>query len=325
MTDRGDGPPAAGPAPAPGFVTFTRQQWAALGRAGRAQDAVMGVGVDAEAGGEVPPDELVEIFLPLGRLLSAVASAGRARSRQVAALLDLHDARPPFVVGVTGSVAVGKSTVARQLGAVLGGDPALPSVEIISTDSFLYSNDELAARGLTARKGFPESYDRPRLVAALAAVRAGAEAVEVPVYSHRDYNIVRGRQRLVRRPAALVVEGLNVLQVGRGDEGTSSPATPVSDLLDSSIYVDASEADIARWHRERLLGLRRAGTEDPTGFLGWFCSLSDHEAQTVAEGAWSGINAVNLREHIAPTRLRASVILHKGADHRVSHVLVRPR
>ncbi|MGH9081212.1 MAG: type I pantothenate kinase [Acidimicrobiales bacterium] len=315
MTELVDGPPA-GPAPAPGYVTFTREQWATLGRAtparGPDRDGDGDAGVDWEADGPVSPGEPVQIYLPLCRLLSAVASAGRARARRVAEFLDVSDGHQPFVIGLAGSVAVGKSTVAREMEALLGRDPDLASVEVISTDSFLYPNDELEARGLSARKGFPESYDRSRLVATLAAVRAGTDEVPVPVYSHRDYDIVPGRHHLVRRPAALIVEGLNVLQVGddvgRGDGGRDELAgyatTLVSDLLDWSIYIDAAEADIARWHSERLLGLRRSGIEDPAGFLGWFCSLSDEEARAVAEGAWSGINSVNLREHIAPTRLR---------------------
>jgi type I pantothenate kinase len=320
MNDTGEMQPPADPGSVPGFVTFTRQQWADLGRAFRPRDRDAGVDRDS---GPVPEGEPVEIYPPLCRLLGALDSARRARTRQVADLLEVSDGRRPFVVGMAGSVAVGKSTIARDLGRFLARHPGLSPVDVISTDSFLYPNDELEARGLTARKGFPESYDRRRLVATLAAVRAGEEAVEIPVYSHRDYDIVPGRRHLVRRPAALIVEGLNVLQVGRDEADGSDPPTLVSDFLDWSIYVDAAEADIARWHRERLLSLRRAGAGEATGFLRWFCSLSDEEARAVVGQAWSAINSVNLRDHIAPTRARASMILYKRADHRVSHVLVR--
>lgn len=321
MSDLGEMEPAAGPVPPPGFVTFTRRQWAGLGRPLRARDT--GAGTDREGGEPLPKGEPAEIYRPLCRLLSSVAMARRAETKRVAALLGLSHRQQPFVIGVAGSVAVGKSTVARDISALLGRDPALSPVAVLATDSFLHRNDELAARGLAARKGFPETYDRRKLVATLAAIRAGEEAVEAPVYSHRDYDIVPGRHHVIHRPAALIVEGLNVLQVGPDEQGGSDGSALVSDFLDWSIYVDAAEADIARWHGERLHALRRAGTDESTGFLEWFCSLSDVEAQAVAEHAWSGINAVNLRDHIAPTRLRASMILFKGADHRVSHVLVR--
>ncbi len=228
------------------------------------------------------------------------------------------------MVGVAGSVAVGKSTVAAVLQALLGRHPGLRPVEVLSTDAFLYSNAELAARGLSARKGFPESYRWPDLVAALAEVRAGADEVVMPVYSHRDYDIVPGRHQRVCRPATVIVEGLNVLQISRGGDGAPDGSALLSDLLDWSIYVDAAEEDIARWHRQRLLDLHRTGTAESGGFLGWFCSLTKEEAESVAETSWSEINAVNLRAHIAPTRVRADMVLHKGADHRVSHVLVRP-
>ncbi len=250
-------------------------------------------------------------------------SGGPGRG-QVDELLDLSGGPPPFVIGVTGSVAVGKSTVAGHLGALLGRDPRFGSVEVISTDAFLYPNDELAARELTARKGFPESYRWSALVAALAAIRAGVE-VEIPIYSHRDYDIVPGRRHRIGRPATVIVEGLNVLQVSRGEGGAPVGSAMVSDFCDWSIYVDAAEDDIAQWHRQRLLALRRTGPKDPTGFVRWFCSLSEEESEAMAEGSWSGINAVNLQAHIAPTRGRADMILHKGADHRVSHILVRPR
>jgi type I pantothenate kinase len=320
MDDTGGRQPAADPVSAPGFVTFTRPQWADLGRAGRPRGR--DGGVERESG-PVAERELVEVYRPLSRLLDTVASARRARAKQVAETLELSCGRGPFLIGVAGSVAVGKSTVARDLARVLSHCPGFSPVDVISTDSFLYPNDELAARGMTDRKGFPESYDRRRLVATLAAVRGGEEGVEIPVYSHRDYDIVPGRCHRVDRPAAVIVEGLNVLQVGPYGAGGSDPPTPVSDFLDWSIYVDAAEADIARWHRQRLFGLRRAGPGEATGFLRWFCSLSEEEARAVVASAWTGINSVNLRDHIAPTRVRASMILYKQADHRVSHVLVR--
>ncbi len=306
-----------------GFRTYTRAQWAALGRFGptRGRDAGLS---PVRAGGSDPvgADELDEVYRPLGQLL-AVAAASRHEPIGERAVGPATEVAAPFVVGVTGSVAVGKSTVAAHLRAVLEGQPALQPVEVLSTDSFLFSNDRLAAGGLMARKGFPESSDRPRLIAALSAIRAGQATVEVPVYSHRDYDIVPGRHQVIARPTVLIVEGLDVLQGGPDEGGPRGDGSSVSDFLDGSIYVDAAEPDIARWHRERLLAIHRAGSAGTAGFLGWFCSLSEEEAAAVAEQSWSGINVVNLREHIAPTRDRASVILHKGPDHRVSHVRLR--
>ena len=200
----------------------------------------------------VPVDELEEVYRPLGQLV-AVAAAREDPTGQRTAGHGTEAATAPFVVGVTGSVAVGKSTVAGQLRAVLEGQPALQPVDVLSTDSFLFPNDRLAERGLMARKGFPESFDRPRLIAALRAIRAGVPTVEVPVHSHRDYDIVPGRHQVIARPTVLIVEGLDVLQDGPGEVGAAGAGSSVSDFLDCSIYVDAAETDIARWHRERLL------------------------------------------------------------------------
>lgn len=291
---------------APGFATFTRDEWTKLIRSRPCGPSC---------------DGLDEIYGPLAHLLGVLASARRERARRVAACLGLEESVPPFVIGVTGSVAVGKSRVAEDLRALLGDEPGHGPVDVLSTDAFLYSNQELEGRGLTARKGFPESYDRARLIAALAAVRGGAAEVDVPVYSHREYDVVPGRRQVIARPAVLIVEGLNVLQLGGGEERPGG--STVSDYLDWSIYVDADETDILRWHTERLVEICRSASPDAPGFLGWFSSLSATEARAVAEQSWVGINRVNLREHIAPTRVRASMILHKAGDHRVSHVLVR--
>ncbi len=306
---------------AAGFRTFTRAQWAATARPA---EGPAGEAAPERTGRVVPPpaDEQEAIYEPLCHLLSVAAANRGGRTGQTAAGPGTEVAAP-FIVGVTGSVAVGKSTVAGRLRNGLEGHPALQPVDILSTDSFLFPNEQLAARGLMARKGFPDSYDRLRLIAALTAIRAGVPAVEVPVYSHRDYDIVAGRYQVIARPTVLIVEGLDVLQAGPARDGVPRAGSSVSDFLDWSIYVDAAESDIARWHCERLLDIHRAGSRGAPGFLGWFCSLDEDEAAAIAERSWWGINSVNLREHIAPTRERASMILHKGPDHRVSHVRVR--
>lgn len=303
-----------------GFRTYSRAQWAALGAARDGGPEPGPVGGDDPAV-PLPADELDEVYRPLARLL-AMKAAGRPDPAHRRAACSGSGPAAPFVVGVTGGVAAGKTTVARRIQTLLRCHPALGPVEILSTDSFLLPNDRLAALGLGARKGFPESYDRPRLLAVLAAVRSGEPVVEVPVYSHRDYDILPGRTQAITRPGVLVVEGLDVLQAGPVTSGAAG-GSRVSDFLDWSIYVDAAEADLARWHRQRLLDIHRAGSGGAAGFLGWFCSLSEDEAGAVAEEAWRGINSVNLRRHIAPTRVRASMILHKGPGHRVSHIRVR--
>lgn len=317
---------------------FTRQQWASLGPGTAGGVSGTGALPAAGAASPVPDDEVIEVYLPLCGLLAELAAARVAGTRQVLAHLGVEGGDPPFVVGVAGGVAVGKSTVAAMLGSLLAHWPELAPVEVIATDAFLYPNRELEARGLTARKGFPESYDWDRLLTTLAAVRAGAEEVTVPVYSHQDYDIVPGAHRSIIRPSTLVVEGINVLQISRAtgsdpdgadpdgavpDGAVSDGCVPVSDFLDWSIYVDAAEQDAARWHIDRLLGLRRAAGDHPSGFLAWFCSLDDGEAENVARQSWSHINAVNLREHILPTRARASMVVDKGPDHRVRRVSVR--
>jgi type I pantothenate kinase len=213
--------------------------------------------------------------------------------------------RAPFLVGIAGSVAVGKSRVAAELVAVLARSR---TVDLVTTDGFLFPNDELAALGLEARKGFPESYDGPRLERFLRDVRSGAAEVAAPVYSHVAYDVLPDEVHVVRRPDVLVVEGVNVLQEG--------PAA----LLDLRVYVDAEEAHILRWYTERFLLLRAAAVEDETSFFRRFTGGEDPDAEVLAGMIWRGINGVNLSEHILPTRDQADVVLVKGADHRITEL-----
>ncbi|MFT4229406.1 MAG: type I pantothenate kinase [Microbacterium sp.] len=262
--------------------------------------------------------EVREVYLPLSRLLSLYASTTKGLGVATAEFLQEPDTTTPFVIGVAGSVAVGKSTIARLLRELLSRWADTPRVELVTTDGFLYPNAELERRGLMDRKGFPESYDRRALVDFLTEVKSGAPEVRAPYYSHMRYDIVPDAHVTVRRPDVVIVEGLNVLQ---------PPPSPndvaVSDLFDFSIYVDAEPADIAQWYVDRFLALRQAAFANPSSFFNVLAGLSDEEAVRIALGYWNDINLPNLRENVAPTRHRATLVLHKGPSHAVERVLLR--
>ena len=263
--------------------------------------------------------EVREVYLPLSRLLSTYAENTKRLGAEEAAFLGEPDATTtPFVVAVAGSVAVGKSTIARLLRELMSRWPGTPRVELVTTDGFLYPNAELERRGIMHRKGFPESYDRRALVQFLTDVKSGAPEARAPFYSHVRYDIMPDAQVTVRRPDVVIVEGLNVL---------SPPPTPhdvaVSDLFDFSIYVDADDADIAQWFASRFLALRRGAFTNPNSFFKVFAELSDAEAVETAMGFWNDINLPNLRENVEPTKHRATLVLRKAADHAVETVLLR--
>ncbi|MFO7251357.1 MAG: type I pantothenate kinase [Actinomycetes bacterium] len=261
--------------------------------------------------------EVTDVYLPLSRLLNLHFSGVRARGATVAEFLGERADPPPYILGIAGSVAVGKSTTARLLRALLARWPEHPRVELVTTDSFLYPNKILQERGLMHRKGFPESYDRRALVRFVAAVKAGVPEIDVPVYSHLEYDIVPGARQTVRRPDILIVEGLNVLQ----------PAPPaalaVNDFFDFSIYVDARVEDIREWYLARFHKLRRTAFADPKSYFRFLTELSEQEATEFARNVWRDINERNLVENIAPTRARAQLVLRKGPDHSVRWVRLR--
>ena len=261
--------------------------------------------------------EVAAAYLPLSRLLHLHAVAKQGLASATEGFLERYAGRSPFVVGLTGSVAVGKSTAARALRALLARGPSAPRVDIVTTDGFLHPNDELERRGLLARKGFPESYDVDRLVAFLAAVKAGEAEVEAPLYSHARYDVVPESVQTVRRPDVLVIEGVNVLSP------FGSGGLAVSDLLDFAVYLDAQESDLQRWYVDRFASLCATVFQDPASHFHRYAALARDEAETAARGIWARVNAVNLRENILPTRERAHLVLEKGPDHRVRRARLR--
>lgn len=308
------------PSGEPRYLTFNRAEWAAL----RLSTPLTLSDADLEALGgtleQVSLAEVAEVFLPLSRLLNLHVAARRNLDRVKDTFLGRPVGRPPYVIALAGSVAVGKSTFARVLRAILGRWPDHPRVDLVTTDGFLHPNRELEARGIMHRKGFPESYDRARMVQFLMDVKSGEPAVEAPVYSHLHYDIVPDEVQVVARPDIVIFEGLNVLQPAAS--GRASHAI-VSDFFDFSIYLDADEADIEDWYVERFRLLQRSVFRRPGAYFSGYRDLPPDEAESVARRIWREINGLNLRENILPTRERARIVLRKGRDHAVHEVRLR--
>ena len=303
------------------YVALTRADWSAL--ADDTQIDLDEATLDRLRGLGDPTnhEDITDVYRPLTQLLSLYMAHTGSLYRQSNAFLRQSTGRTPFVIGVAGSVAVGKSTVARLLRELISRAPGRPRVDLITTDGFLYPNAELERRGLLARKGFPESYDRRALLDFVVAVKSGEPEVTAPVYSHHSYDITGERVR-VAHPDVLIIEGLNVLQPARV-EPDGRPGLAVSDFFDFSVYVDADAADIRNWFIERFMTLRETAFRDPDSFFTRFTQLDDAAAMSFAGEIWDTINGPNLEQNIEPTRGRATAILRKGPDHGIERVLVR--
>jgi type I pantothenate kinase len=266
--------------------------------------------------------EVEDIYLPLSRLLSLYLAATQRLFRAQQNFLGTEDSKMPYIIGVAGSVAVGKSTTARVLQALLARWPNVPKVDLITTDGFLFPNAVLAREGLMEKKGFPESYDLPALLRFLSDIKAGRRPVRAPVYSHLLYDVMPNHWIEIERPDILIVEGLNVLQTGRPPRG--GKAIPyVSDFFDFSVYLDADERTLLGWYVDRFLTLRGTAFADPKSYFHRYSTLSDEEAVATATSIWNRINLVNLHDSILPTRQRADLILTKGENHLVREVALR--
>jgi type I pantothenate kinase len=312
---------AAGPNLSP-YRHFTREEWAQL-RADTPLTLTIGDLKRLQSINDpISLEEVIAIYLPLSRLLALYVAATQGLFKATQRFLGADDGKVPYIIGVAGSVAVGKSTTARVLQALLSRWPNTPKVDLITTDGFLLSNAQLERDDILDRKGFPESYDSARLLRFLSDVKAGRSHVEAPVYSHLTYDVVREETISVDRPDILIVEGVNVLLPSRlPRDGKETPF--VSDFFDFSVYLHADEDQLEKWYVSRFMRLRSTAFRDPRSYFKKFSEVGDAEAEEVARSIWKRINLRNLHENILPTRARASLILTKGSSHRIEEVALR--
>ncbi|MDD2328177.1 MAG: type I pantothenate kinase [bacterium] len=303
------------------FRAFTRKEWSLLEE--HPMFPIAGIDLTRLQALNEPltTEEVEEIYIPMIRLLQIHLTHYRNLHNERDQFFDNTSQQIPYIIGIAGSVAAGKSTTARVLQKLLSMTPGNPKVELITTDGFLYPNAELKRRGILNRKGFPESYDARRLLAFLASVKSGKEILEVPLYSHLYYDVIEGKMQTIERPQILIVEGINVLQVTTGRK--PKRRVFVSDFFDFSIYVDASERDLREWYLERFKKLQQTAFRDPASYFHRYASYSEKRLMKFANKVWDEINLVNLQQNILPTRFRADLILEKGECHFVRGVRIR--
>jgi type I pantothenate kinase len=300
------------------FVVISRQDWAELGRTTEQPLTAEEIKQIQGLGDVLDMQEVADVYLPLSQLLSLYVSETQNLHERESKFLGERATRVPFIIGIAGSVAVGKSTVARLLKELLSRWEGTPKVALVTTDGFLYPNAELERRDLMSRKGFPESYDRKALLKFVSEIKSGVSKVSAPVYSHLAYDIVPGEKITIETPDVLIVEGLNVLQTPEKDQPLA-----LSDFFDFKIYVDADPLDIRTWYLERFKKLRAGAFTNPKSFFHRYAEMEFEDALATAEGFWENINLPNLTENIAPTLSRATLVLQKGFDHAVKQVLLR--
>ena len=306
-----------------GYLDFSREEWAKLRAFTPLPLTESDLATLRGINEMISLEEVADIYLPLSRLLNLYVSAVQAMNKATDTFLGHLPARIPYVIGIAGSVAVGKSTIARVLQALLSRWPDHPKVDLITTDGFLLPTRVLQKRGLMKRKGFPESYERMALLRFLAQIKRGQPEVPSPVYSHLIYDILEGEVKIVNQPDILIVEGLNVLQTGTARGSSKHPLMFVSDFFDFSIYIDAEEELIESWYVSRFLKLRETVFTNPDSYFNRYAVLSHEEATAQAKSIWRETNGPNLRENIMPTRERARLVLRKGPDHRVEEIRLR--
>ncbi|HUZ91914.1 MAG TPA: type I pantothenate kinase [Methylocella sp.] len=312
---------AAPPALSP-YHRFTRSEWAALRADTPLTLSMEDLSRLRSLNDPISLEEVVAIYLPLSRLLALYVAATQGLYKATQRFLGAEGGKVPYIIGVAGSVAAGKSTLSRVMQALLSRWPNTPKVELVTTDGFLYPNAVLESEGILERKGFPESYDSTKLLSFVSDVKAGERNVQAPVYSHVTYDIIPGESITIDRPDILILEGLNVLLPNRGTkDGRAIPF--VSDFFDFSVYLHATEDDLERWFVSRFMRLRDTAFRDPASYFKKYASLDDAHAEATARDIWTRINLRNLRENILPTMPRASLVLTKGPSHIIEEVELR--